>query len=138
VAEQLTFHGAIVLLAGLLCGAPLGSAIVRAGSEERIRGWRVAHLSLIMGGILLLAVAGIADQLRLGPIAQHLLVWSLVVASYIFAVVLPLAAHYGHRGLTPADPFLNRVVYLGNMLGAAGLIVGTLVLLWGAYGALGA
>jgi hypothetical protein len=89
-----------------------------------------------MGGILLLAVAGIADQLRLGAFAQHLLVWSLVISSYGFAVVLPLAAHYGHRGLTPAEPLLNRAIYVGNMIGAAGLTVGTIVLLWGAYGAL--
>ena len=134
--KQLILHGAIVLLAGLCCGAPLGRAIVRADSEEKIRGWRVAHVSLLMGGILLLAVAGIADELRLSALAQHLLVWPLVVASYGFAVVLPLAAHYGHRGLTPANPFLNRVIYVGNTIGAAGLIVGTLVLLWGAYGAL--
>ena len=89
-----------------------------------------------MGGILLLAVAGIVDQLRLGAFAQHLLVWSLVIASYGFAIVLPLSAHSGHRGLTPAGPFLNRAIYTGNMMGAAGLFVGNLVLLWGAYRAL--
>ena len=134
--QQLILHGAIVLLVGLLCGAPLGSAVVQAKSEERIRGWRVAHSSLVMGGILLLAVAGIADHLRLGAFARHLLVWPLVVSSYGFAVVLPLAAHYGHRGLTPAGPFLNRAIYVGNMIGAARLIIGTIVLLWGAYGSL--
>ena|SRR5688572_12504954 len=134
--QQLILHGAVVLLIGLICGAPLGSAVVRAKSEERVRGWRVAHSSLIMGGILLLAVAGIADELRLGAVAQHVLVWSFVISSYGFAVVLPLAAHYGLRGLTPAGPLLNRVIYVGNMIGAAGLTVGTIVLLWGAYGAL--
>jgi hypothetical protein len=134
--QQLILHGAIVLLIGLFCGAPLGSAIVRAKAEERVRGWRVAHSSLVMGGVLLLAVAGITDHLRLGALAQHLLFWSLVVSSYSFAVVLPLAAHYGQRGLTPAGPFLNRAIYVGNMAGATGLIVGTVVLLWGAYGAL--
>src|SRR5687767_6500851 len=134
--KQLIFHGAVVLLIGLLCGAPLGSAVVRAKSEEAIRGWRVAHSSLVMGGILLLAVAGIAERLRLDAFAQHLLVWPLVISSYGFAVVLPLAAHYGHRGLTPARPFLNRAIYVGNMIGAARLIIGTIVLLWGAYGSL--
>ena len=89
-----------------------------------------------MGGILLLAVAGTADKLRLGAVAQHVLVWSLVISSYGFAVVLPLAAHYGLRGLTPARPLLNRVIYVGNMIGAAGLTIGSVVLLWGAYGAL--
>jgi hypothetical protein len=89
--KQLIFHGAVVLLIGLLCGAPLGSAVVRAKSEEIVRGWRVAHSSLVMGGILLLAVAGIAERLRRGAFAQHLLVWPLVISSYGFAVVLPFA-----------------------------------------------
>lgn len=43
---------------------------------------------------------------------------------------------YGYRGLTAAQPFLNRAIYAGNMVGAVGLIIGTVVLLWGAYGAL--
>ena len=84
----------------------------------------------------MLAVAGIVGQLQLGDFAMNMLVWPLVVSSYGFAVVLPLAAHYGHRGLAPAPPFLNRVIYIGNMVGAAGLILGTVVLIWGAYGAL--
>jgi hypothetical protein len=134
--KQLILHGAVVLFVGLLCGAPLGSAVVRAKSEETVRGWRVAHSSLVMGGILLLAVAGIADRLRLDAFGQHLLVWSLVIASYGFAVVLPLAAHYGHRGLAPAKPALNQAIYVGNIIGAAGLTVGTVVLVWGAYAAL--
>ena len=134
--KQLILHGAVVLLIGLLCGAPLGSAVVHGKSEETVRGWRVAHSSLVMGGIFLLAVAGIADRLSLGTLGQHMLVWPLVISSYGFAVVLPMAAHYGHRGLAPAQPFLNRAIYVGNMLGAGGLIIGTVVLLWGAYGAL--
>jgi hypothetical protein len=68
--------------------------------------------------------------------ALGLLVWAFVGSSYGFAVVLPLGAHYGHRGLTAAPPFLNRLVYVGNIIGATGLLVGTVVLLWGAYGAL--
>jgi hypothetical protein len=136
VTKQLILHGAVVLLIGLLCGAPLGSAVVHGKSEETVRAWRVAHSSLVMGGILLLAVAGIADRLSLGALGQQMLVWPLVISSYGFAVVLPVAAHYGHRGLAPAPPFLNRALYVGNMLGAGGLIIGTVVLLWGAYGAL--
>jgi len=45
-AKQLIFHGGVILLAGLLCGAPLGSAVVRRKSEETVRAWRVAHSSL--------------------------------------------------------------------------------------------
>lgn len=84
--KQLILHGGVILLVGLLCGAPLGSAVVRGKPEETIRAWRVAHSSLVMGGILLLALAGIVAQL--------------------------------------------------HTIGAVGLLVGTIVLLWGAYAAL--
>jgi hypothetical protein len=133
---QLVFHGAVVLLVGLLCGAPLGSAVVRGKPEETVRAWRVAHSSLVMGGILLLALAGVVARLQLSGVVLGLLVWAFVGSSYGFAVVLPLGAHYGHRGLTAAPPFLNRLVYVGNIIGATGLLAGTVVLLWGAYGAL--
>lgn len=134
-ANQLIFHGAVILLVGFLCGAPLGSAAVR-GNEEAVRAWRVAHSSLILGGVLLLALAGVVSNLQLSPLGLSVLVWAFVVSSYVFAVVLPLAARYGHRGLTSAPPFLNRVIYIGNMAGAGGLLLGALVFLWGAYGAL--
>jgi len=134
--KQLIFHGGLILLVGLLCGAPLGSAVVRDKPEGTVRAWRVAHSSLVIGGVMLLALAGIVSQLQLNAFALALLVWAFVASSYGFAVVLPLAALYGHRGLTSAPPFMNRLIYLGNMLGAGGMLVGTVVLLWGAYGAL--
>jgi len=136
LAKQLIFHGTVILLVGLLCGAPLGSAAVRGKPEETVRAWRVAHSSLVMGGILLLALAGVVSHLQLGAFTLALLVWAFIASSYGFAVVLPLAAHYGHRGLSSSPPLLNRVLYFGNMAGAAGLIVGTIILVWGAYGAL--
>lgn len=134
--KQLILHGAVILLVGLLCGAPLGSAAVRGKPEETVRAWRVAHSSLVMGGILLLTLAGVVSHLQLSASALSLLVWVFVVSSYGFAVVLPLAAHYGHRGLSLAPPLFNRVIYLGNMAGAVGLTIGTVLLLWGAYGGL--
>lgn len=133
---QLIFHGAVILLVGLLCGAPLGSAVVRGKPEETVRAWRVAHSSLVTGGVLLLALAGIVARLQLGALPLALLVWAFVGSSYGFALVLPLGAHYGHRGLTAAPPFINRVLYIGNLIGATGLLVGTVVLLWAAYRAL--
>jgi hypothetical protein len=91
---------------------------------------------LISGGVLLLALAGVIAHLQLGAFALGLLVWAFVASSYVFAVVLPLAARYGHRGLTSAPPLMNRIIYFGNMVGAVGLLVGVVVFLWGAYAAL--
>lgn len=134
-AKQLILHGAVILLVGFLCGAPLGSATAR-GKEEAARAWRVAHSSLISGGVLLLALAGVIAHLQLSTFALSLVVWAFVASSYVFAVVLPLAARYGHRGLTSAPPLMNRFIYVGNMVGAGGLLLGVVVFLWGAYAAL--
>jgi hypothetical protein len=134
--KQLILHGSIVLLVGFLSGAGLGSAVVRGKSEATMRAWRVAHSGIVMGGVLLLALGPVVPHLRLGASALALLVWSFVVSAYAFAVVLPVGAHYGYRGLSPAPPFLNRVVYAGNMIGAAGSLVAALLLVWGAYAAL--
>ena len=134
--KQLILHGSIVLLVGFLSGAGLGSAVVKGKSEATMRAWRVAHSGIVMGGVLLLALGPVVPHLRIGASALALLVWSFVASAYAFAVVLPVGAHYGYRGLSPAPPFLNRVVYAGNMIGAAGSLVGALLLVWGASAAL--
>jgi hypothetical protein len=130
--QQLVVHGAVILLIGFACGAPMGRSIVRRKSEETVRAWRVAHSSLVMGGILLLALAGVVEYLRLGSWALFLLALSFIASSYAFAISLPLGAHYGVRGLTSAPPPVNQVVYAGNMLGITGFFAGALLLLWGA------
>jgi hypothetical protein len=133
--KQLILHGGIILLVGLLSGVPFGRAVVRGKPESVVRGWRVAHSGITLGGVLLLVLASVVPQLRLGASMRVFLVWAFVASSYGFAVALPLGAHYGHRGLNSAPPFLNRVVFLGNMIGVAGSLAGVFILLWGAYAA---
>src|SRR5229473_1739381 len=94
--KQLIFHGAVVLLVGLLCGAPMGRSIVRGRPESVVRAWRVAHSSLVLGGVLLLALGGVVTYLALSPPALALLVLAFIASSYAFAIVLPLGAHYGY------------------------------------------
>lgn len=134
--KQLVLHGAVVLLIGFLCGAPLGSAIVRKKPEDAIRAWRVAHTSLVAGGMLLLVVAGIVDRLMLDAWSMIAMVCAFVVGTYAFVISLPLAAWSGHRGLTRAAPLLNRVIYAGNLFGALALLVGGVLLVAGACAAL--
>lgn len=40
------FHAAVMLLVGLICGAPYGRAINRQQPAPTIAAWRVAHASL--------------------------------------------------------------------------------------------
>ena len=95
--KQLILHGSIVLLVGLVSGAPFGSAVVNGKPEATVRAWRVAHSGIVMGGILLLVLALVVPQLQLGASATALLVWAFVASSYAFAIALPLGAHFGHR-----------------------------------------
>ena len=54
-ARHLVFHGTVILLVGLLCGAPYGRAINAAAATPIVRSWRVAHVSLPVGAILMFA-----------------------------------------------------------------------------------
>lgn len=134
--KQLLLHGAVILLIGFACGAPMGRSIVRGRPEAVVRAWRVAHSSLVAGGALLLVLAGVVGHLKLTGWALSLMAAAFIASSYAFALALPLGAHYGVRGLTAEPPGLNKVVYLGNILGVAGFFAGGLVLLWGAYAAI--
>ena len=136
LAKQLVFHGSVILLVGLLCCWPYARALIRAKSETSVNAWRVAHLSLPIAGILLFALAAVMSQLQLSASAAALMTWSFIASSYAFAVALTLGAHYSFRGLTSKPPLLNRVVYLGNMVGAILSLLGSILLVWGAYAAL--
>lgn len=136
LTKQLIFHGSIILLVGLLCGAPYGRAIVRCKLEATVQAWRLAHLSLPIGAILLFALAAVVPHLQLSAIVVTLMVWAFVASGYAFTVALPLGAYCGHRGLTSKPPLLNRVVYIGNVVGAVGSLVGAILLVWSAYAAL--
>jgi hypothetical protein len=128
---QLLFHGAIVLLIGLLSGIPYGSAITNKKEEEVIRAWRVAHSGLSMGGTTMIAFAAAIDRLEISAVVLSILVWSSVISGYGFCLALPYGAWVGHRGLSLGQTIENKIVYLGNMVGATGSLVSTLALIFG-------
>ena len=127
---QLLFHGAIVILVGQLSGIPYGSAIKRKKDEEVVRGWRVAHSGLSMGGTTMIAFAGAITLLDINTIALSILVWSSVISGYGFCLALPYGAWVGHRGLSVGKTIENKIVYLGNMVGATGSLISTLTLIF--------
>ncbi|BAY38416.1 hypothetical protein NIES2111_27630 [Nostoc sp. NIES-2111] len=131
LAIHLTLHGAIVLLIGLLSGIPYGTAITHKKSEDIVRGWRVAHSGLSMGGTTMIAISAVLSNLELNPVLGAILVWSSVISGYGFCIALPYGAWMGHRGLTSEKPVQNKVVYTGNMIGAIGSLISTLVLVFG-------
>ncbi len=132
-ARYLVFHGAIVLLVGLLCGAPYGRAINRAAPAPVVNAWRLAHASLPMGALLMFSVAAILSTLDTVPAIKWFISLALIVSSYAFCFSLPLAAVVGHRGLSAQGPLSARLVYAGNMLGAFASLVGVVGLIYAAF-----
>ena len=128
---QLLFHGAIVVLIGQSLGIPYGSAITQKKEEEVVRGWRVAHSALSMGGTTMIAIAAAINQFDISTIVLATIVWSLIISGYGFCIALPYGAWVGHRGLTSGKTIENKIVYLGNILGAVGSLVGVLALVFG-------
>ena len=135
-ARHLVFHAAIVLLFGLLCGAPYGRAILRKAPEHIVHSWRVAHLSLPIGATLMFAVAGILSLLAVTAFVKWTIAVALVVSSYAFCFSLTLAPIVGHRGLSNKGPFSAKAVYVGNILGSLASLLAAVALLYAGFASL--
>src|SRR5258706_15909460 len=98
-SSLLAFSGFVTLLIGLICGRPLVVAIVRNQGEEKIRAWRVAHSSLIMGGIMLLVISLVLPQLVLSRGWQLLVAILLTGSMFAFDYALVIGPWKGYRGL---------------------------------------
>ena len=132
-ARHLVFHGAIVLIIGLMCGMPYGKAINRKASEHTVQAWRIAHLALPIGAILMFAVAAVLTPFMVTTTLKWVIAVSLIVSSYAFCFSLPLAAVTGHRGLSARGSFVAKLVYLGNSAGAFFSMLAALVLLYAGF-----
>ena len=132
-ARHLIFHGAIVLLIGLVCGAPYARAIKRNAPAHTVHAWRVAHASLPIGAGLMLAAAASMPLLSVGPGLLWGVALSLIVSSYAFCISLPLGAVVEHRGLSSEGPWQAKAVYAGNMVGAWSSLVGAVLLVVAGY-----
>jgi hypothetical protein len=132
-SRQLVFHGAVVLLIGLLCGAPYGRAVNRKAPEHIVHSWRVAHASIPLGAALMFGVAAVLSDLQGGASLKWVVAVFFIVSSYAFCFSLPLAAVVGHRGLSSQGPISAKLVYLGNMIGAVSSLVAAAALLYAAW-----
>ena len=132
-SRQLVFHGAVVLLVGLLCGAPYGRAVNRNAPEHIVHSWRVAHASIPLGAALMFGVAAVLSHLGGGALLKWAVALFLIVSSYAFCFSLPLAATVGHRGLSARGPISAKLVYAGNVIGAVSSLAAAAVLIYAAY-----
>jgi hypothetical protein len=132
-SRQLVFHGAVVLLIGLLCGAPYGRAVNRKAPEHIVHSWRVAHASIPLGAALMFGLAAVLSHLQGSASLKWVIAVFFIVSSYAFCFSLPLAAVVGQRGLSSRGPTSAKLVYLGNMIGALSSSVAAAALLYAAW-----
>ena len=135
-AHHLMFHGSIVLLYGLLCGAPYARAINRDAPAYVVHSWRVAHASLPMGATLMLVVAALLPALPDIAALQWTIALALIASSYAFVVALTLAPIVGHRGLSSQGPVTAKLEFAGNLIGAWASLVAAVAMVAASYLAL--
>jgi hypothetical protein len=132
-ARYLVFHGAIVLLIGLLCGGPYGRAINRNYQPHIVNAWRFAHGALPISAMLMFAIAALLSTFTVTAQVKWFISWTLIVSSYAFCISLPLAAVIGHRGLAWKGPWTAKVVFIANIIGAATSVFATIALIYASY-----
>jgi len=130
ISQQLIFHGAIILLLGLIAGAPYGRAILKKRSEDTIHIWRMAHLSLPIAAILLFAIASFVHYLEVGNQTQWSIAILFIVSSYAFCFAMFVGAPSGERGLTFRGPVIAKVAHVGHMIGVLTSLVGGILLVY--------
>ena len=129
---HLVFHGTVVLLFALLLGVPYARAIKSNASAQVVHSWRVAHQSLSLGAALMFSIAGVLPILTQSAALAWAVSLCFIVSSYAFCLATPLAAVTADRGLAPGARGLPRLVYLGNVIGAASSLLGALILVYAA------
>jgi hypothetical protein len=125
---RLIFHGAIVMLVGLLCGLP---AVTESGSGE-LRQWHTAHEALIMVGVWLLAMSSVLPALVLERREASGLIWSLLAMGYGLTIALVVAALGGVRAFEPGTSPASIIAFSASNIGILGSVVATALTLMGA------
>lgn len=121
--DKLIFHGAIVIILGLLAGFPF-VMVLNGSMEGEVRAWRMAHLEGILNGLVCLAAAGVIGYLSLDAKKLKLLAWSLIVMSYGNLIASVVGASTGNRGLEFVGPAANMIVFSLFMVAIVGVFIG--------------
>jgi hypothetical protein len=130
---RVVFHGAVVLLIGLLCGIPFAQVLTAGGDPELARAWRVAHVGIAAGGILGIATGPALRHVALGARGATWLVGALITSLYGFAVALILGPLAGVRGLEAQGPPANLLVFAANTVASVASVVAAVLLAMGAW-----
>ncbi len=133
VRKRLIFHGAIVVLLGLIAGIPY--AYVETGAiAGSARAWGSAHLQGLLNGMLVWAVAAVLRRLSLSDRQISMLEWSLLAMAYGNTVASTAAAAFGVRGLEFKGPAANVAVHLLFLVALVGAFAAVGLVAYGARG----
>ena len=131
--KYLIFHGAIIILIGLLSGLIYWQTIIRNKSPEVIRSWRIAHVFLVIEGMFIVIVGLSIPHLAISGLAVRVLAWIIAISGYGFAWAFIGGAWKGYRGLTPKPYGLNTILFLGHFIGAGGSLIGMAMIIYGIF-----
>jgi hypothetical protein len=127
----MVFHGAVVVMLGLLAGFPHAFVVTgQIAGEERA--WRMAHLEGLLNGMIVLLAAALSGRLALSSRQHAWLAWSLIAAAYGNVIASVLGATFGVRGLALAPPATNVVMNLLFWVAIVGILAGVGLLIVGA------
>jgi hypothetical protein len=127
---RLAFHGAVALMVGLICGV----IAVTEPEGQPMPSWQAAHGGLLLNGIWLLAVAGVAHRLVLERSLADGLFWSLLGMVYGFMETVLIQASFGVRGISFEGSLPGRLAFVGNLVVALCSVVSAGLILTGARG----
>ena len=126
---RVIYHGAVVMLVGLLCGMPT------VNEEEPARLWHTAHESLILIGILLLAMSSVLQFLVLPKREATALVWALLATGYGLMVGLLIQGVTGTHAFSPTTNPLLMFAFIANITGMFGSVLTASLTIMGARAA---
>ena len=129
--ETMIFHGAVVILLGLLAGFPY-ALVVTGTLASSERAWRMAHLEGILNGLTLIAVAAVAPWLVLGRRTQRALAWLLIVTAWGNIVPSVIGPLFGGRGLEFGGSAANSVMYVLFVAAVVAVLVAMVLVFVGA------
>ena len=130
--RRVVMHGALILLAGLLCGLP---AVVEEAAQTS-RMWQGAHSALLTLGVWLLATGAVLPLLVLEKRESAALLRSLPVMAYSFASAVIIQAATGIRSISPDIPLVNKVAFAANLIAVLSAFLSASLTLLGAVNAL--
>jgi hydroxylaminobenzene mutase len=132
--RQLMWHGVLLFLLGLITGL----------LEQRFANVRMAlaaHLEGVMNGILLLALGGAWNEVRLPYRAKVTAYWTALYGTYANWLMTSIAAAFGTAAGSPitsaghsGQPWQETFVAMGFLTVAIAIIAASLLVLWGLRG----